>query len=69
MSAPTPAARALVAAKIESDAQLVAQGLLQTQAYVPPLSSTTARDSYCSMHRNDAAPLVYPYGTPQPYDY
>ena len=69
VSAPTPAARALVAAKIEADSQLIAQGLLQTQGFLPPLTSTTSRDSYCSVHRNDSGPLVYPFGTPAPYDY
>ena len=69
VSAPSSLARSVVAAKIEADSQVIAQGLLQTQGYLNPLTSTSSRDSYCSAHRGDAAPLVYPFGTPGPYDY
>lgn len=62
VSAPTPEARALVAAKIESDANAIAQGLLTTQAYVPLLSSTAPRDSFCLVHKGDAPPVAYAFG-------
>ncbi len=67
VSAPTEAARALVAAKIESDANLAAQGILAAQSYLPLISSTVPRDNYCAAHRSDAAPMPYPFGTPAPY--
>ena len=68
VSAPNPAARALVAANIEAEAQAAAQVLVASQRYLPPLTSTTSRDAYCAVHRNDSGPLAYPFGTPAPYD-
>ena len=67
VSAPDPTARAAVAAHIESEADAVARTVLLTQSYVPPLSSTTARDAWCAVHQGDAAPLAYPFGVPTPY--
>ena len=67
VSAPTPEARALVAAKIESDANAAARSILLSQAYVPPVSTPATRDAYCAAHNADPAPLPYPFGTPSPY--
>ncbi len=64
VAARTPQERAQVAASIESAADATARSLLLTQAYVPPLSSSTARDRWCAAHQGDAAPLAYPFGTP-----
>ena len=58
-----------VAASIEAEANAIAQSLLLTQAYVPPFSSTTARDQYCAVHHGDAAPVPYAFGTATPYGY
>lgn len=69
VSAPTPEARALVSATIEAQANTVAQGLLTTQAYVPLLTSTTARDTFCSAHKGDAPPVPYAFGYASPYGY
>ena len=44
-----------------------ANTILLLQSYTPPLSSTTSRDAYCAVHKGDAAPLAYPFGTPTPY--
>src|SRR4051812_27893847 len=55
VSAPTAAARALVAADIETQANQVAQGILASQSYVPPVNSTAPRDSFCAAH-NGASP-------------
>jgi hypothetical protein len=52
VSAPSVAARALVAADIESYAALQAQTLRTTYEY-GPLSSSAARDAYCAVHHND----------------
>jgi hypothetical protein len=67
VSAPTPAARAAVAADIESEANALAATILLSQSYVPLVSSTTARDLYCSQHNGDAAPTAYPFGVATPY--
>jgi hypothetical protein len=69
VSAPTPEARALVAANIESYANSVAQGLLTTQAYVPLLSSTVPRDNYCAAHKGDAPPVPYAFGPASAWGY
>ena len=67
VNAPTPAARALVAQGIENAANTAANTILLSQAYTPPLTTTTARDAYCSVHKGDTAPIAYPFGTPTPY--
>ena len=69
VSAPTPEARALVEAEIEAFAETAARGILAAQSYLPPLTTTTSRDSYCAVHKDDAAPMEYPFGTPTPYGY
>lgn len=67
VSAPTPEARRLVEAKIESDADMTAQAILRSQQYRPPLTSAVPRDHYCAAHHGDPAPLPYPFGVPEPY--
>lgn len=62
VTAPTPAARALVAANIEAQANLAAQGILSTMSYIPLLSSSAPRDAYCAVHNGDAPPLPYAFG-------
>ena len=69
ISAPTPEARALVSAKIEADANAIAQGLVTTQAYVPLISSTVPRDSFCSVHKGDAPPVPYAFGYATPWGF
>jgi hypothetical protein len=69
VSAPTAAARALVAANIETEANTVAQGILLTQSYVPLLSSTVPRDTFCAAHKGDAPPLAYAFGYADPWGY
>jgi hypothetical protein len=67
VSAPTPEARQLVEARIESDANTTAQAILAASRYVPPLTATSPRDRYCAVHEDDPAPMAYPFGTPSPY--
>jgi hypothetical protein len=67
VNAPTAAARALVAQGIERGAETAANTILLSQAYTPPLTTTTARDAYCAVHKGDAAPIAYQFGTPSPY--
>ena len=49
VSAPTPAARALVAESIEQYAASQAQAIRLATAY-GPLQSSAARDAYCAVH-------------------
>ena len=67
MNAPNPAVRAAVAADIEAKAVVVANTVLLAQSYSPPLTSTASRDAFCAVHKGDAAPIAYPFGTPTPY--
>ena len=67
VNAPTAAARAVVAAGIERNAEAFANTVIASNSYVPPLTSTTSRDAYCAVHQGDAAPVAYPFGTPLPY--
>ncbi|MBV9831231.1 MAG: hypothetical protein JOZ82_06505 [Marmoricola sp.] len=69
VSAPTPTDRAQVAARIESEANAAAQSLLVSQAYTPPLTSTTSRDSWCAAHDGDAPPMAYDFGMAGPWGY
>jgi hypothetical protein len=68
LAASTPAARALVEARIENDANTIAQGLLATQSY-GLLNTTAPRDAWCAAHKGDAAPVPYEFGTPSPWGY
>ncbi|MET0999153.1 MAG: DUF5995 family protein, partial [Marmoricola sp.] len=67
VNAPDPAARAAVAAYIESAASTVANTVLLAQSYAPPVTSTASRDAYCAVHKGDPAPIAYPFGMPTPY--
>lgn len=61
VSAPTQAARALVAQQIEDTAVAQAEQIRATTRYLPPLTTTTKRDAYCSTHAATAAPMAYPF--------
>jgi hypothetical protein len=65
VNAPTPEARALVAQQIENNAVAQANTYKSAFAYVPPVSTTAARDSYCATHYDATAPVAYFYGTPR----
>jgi len=67
VSAPDPEARALVEARIESEAQAIAESILLMASYEPPLTSSDSRDAYCAVHHGDTAPRAYEFGTPEPY--
>lgn len=69
VSAPTPAARALVAATIETEANAAAQSLLLLQSYTPPFTTTHARDAYCAVHKGDAPPMAYDFGYADPWGF
>lgn len=67
VSAPTPEARALVEATIEAEANAAANTILLAQSYLPLLSSTVPRDTYCAAHKGDAPPLPYAFGYASPW--
>jgi hypothetical protein len=69
VSAPTPEARALVAASIEAGAADAAQTILRTQSYVPPLTSSGPRDRWCAVHHDETPPLPYDFGPAKAYGY
>lgn len=69
VSAPTPAARALVAQTIETEANLAAQAILTSQSYLPLLQSSASRDAFCSAHKGDAPPVPYLFGFASPWGY
>lgn len=69
VSASTPAERDLVAASIEADAANAAQTILTSQSYVPPLTSSGARDLWCAQHHDDTPPMPYDFGPAKPYGY
>src|SRR3954452_23553216 len=56
VSAPNDAARAVVSANIEAQANNAAQALLNTESYTPLLNSTVPRDNYCAAHKGEAPP-------------
>lgn len=67
VSAPTELARSLIAQEIETTAALEAQTFVTANAYLPPLTSSAARDAYCAANHGAAAPLSYSFGMPAPY--
>jgi len=69
VSAPNAAARALVAANIENDANLAAQAILTSQSYLPLVQSSASRDAYCAVHKSDAPPVPYAFGNATAWGY
>jgi Family of unknown function (DUF5995) len=63
-AAPTSGARALVTEEIETTSALQAEALVATNAYLPVLQSSSARDSYCSAHHQAPPPTPYAFGAP-----
>lgn len=68
-TAPNALARALVEARIENDANTVAQSLLTATAYSPLSAGTGPRDAFCAAHNGDAPPIAYAFGTASPWGY
>jgi Family of unknown function (DUF5995) len=67
IAAPTPAARALVAQTIETAAATEANVIKLANAYVPPLTTTASRDTFCASHNALATTAAYPFGIPPAY--
>jgi hypothetical protein len=64
VNAPTAADRAMVAQQIEDFAATEAAAIVAGQAYLPPLTTSAGRDTYCGVHNGDAAPMAYAFGQP-----
>ena len=52
-AAPTPEARNLVVAQIETDAATEARMIVAATAYPPLLGGSASRDAYCAIHHDD----------------
>ena len=65
--APTPEARAVVAQAIETNAATEANLIVLQNSYVPPVTSSASRDSYCAVENATAPPLPYAFGTASTY--
>ena len=63
--APAGVVRDAIGEQIEANSVLEAQAWLAASAYLPPLTSSAARDAWCAAHRWDTAPTPYPFGTPR----
>jgi hypothetical protein len=69
VSAPTPAARALVSANIETQANVIAQGIVTSLSYLPLVNTTASRDSFCAGHKGASPPLAYAFGNAGAWGY
>lgn len=69
ISAPTPAARALVEAQIEATANAAAQTILASQSYLPLVQSSAARDAHCAAHVDEDPTVPYAFGQATAYGY
>jgi hypothetical protein len=58
-----------VSASIEAQANATAQSIKSSMAYVPLLSSTNARDTFCAAHKGDAPPVPYAFGAATAWGY
>jgi hypothetical protein len=67
VSAPTPAARALVVQAIEANAATQATALALENSYLPPLLTRAPRDAFCATHNALGPPLSYAFGMPTAY--
>lgn len=62
-NASSDAVRSQVAQSIEDYAASTSAAIAASQAYLPPLTTSASRDAYCGLHKGDAAPMSYAFGT------
>ena len=67
VDAPTAASRAQVAKTIENNAATEANTLAAANAYIPPVTTSAARDAYCAAFNAVDPPIAYPFGTATAY--
>jgi hypothetical protein len=65
--APTPQARAEVAAEIEAVAANEAAAIVTSNSYLAPVTSSASRDAFCAAHNADPPPQSYAFGTASAY--
>lgn len=67
VSALTSIDRSLIATEIETTAATEATSLMVANAYIPPVTTSASRDSFCAANNGVTAPVAYSFGTPAPY--
>jgi hypothetical protein len=66
-SATTPEARALALQEIETYTATQALAIKTANRYVPPVTTSTSRDTYCAGRNGYPPPMSYAFGTPSAY--
>ncbi len=64
LASATPLTKNLVVTTIDSNSTTQATTYATTLAYVPPVTTSAARDAWCRVHKDDVAPQAYPFGIP-----
>jgi Family of unknown function (DUF5995) len=67
VSAQTPQERAAVAQQIELTAAAEATAIVAGNSYVPPLTTTARRDTFCARNNANPPPQPYAFGMPSAY--
>jgi hypothetical protein len=67
VNAQTQAARSQVIRQIENTAANEARSIVRANSKGAPRSSSAARDAYCAVQHDAAAPIPYAFGLPPPY--
>jgi hypothetical protein len=57
-------AKNLVIATIEANSVTQATTYSTTLSYLPPATTSAARNAWCAVHKDDPAPQAYPFGFP-----
>jgi Family of unknown function (DUF5995) len=60
----TPLTRSLVTTTIEVNSATQATTYATTFSYLPPVTTSVARNAWCAVHKDDPAPQAYPFGFP-----
>ena len=66
-NAPTAQVRAVVAQEIEVAAATEASSLALANTYVPPLTTSGPRNTFCARHNADPPPMSYAFGPASAY--
>ncbi|HEX2362354.1 MAG TPA: DUF5995 family protein [Jiangellaceae bacterium] len=67
VSAPTPELRAAAAQQIELTAAAEATTIVASNSYLPPITTTGPRDTFCASHNADPPPKPYAFGLASAY--
>jgi Family of unknown function (DUF5995) len=66
-AAPTAEAKAVVIHEIETAAAAQATAIAIANSYVPPLTTSAARDAFCASHHASEPPMAYAFGAASAY--